>query len=86
MAQATAQKAKDAVDRARVRFGFADSDKIKVLADGNPKRGKARKRFAKYKSGMTVGEAFAAGITRTDVAWDRGHGFIAVAGGPERRN
>lgn len=46
----------------------------------NPKKPgcKAHARFALYKTGMTVEQAKAAGITALDLQWDSQHGFIAV--------
>ena len=38
----------------------------------------AATRFAKMKSGMTVGEAIAAGVTRGDINWDVKQGFIKL--------
>lgn len=46
----------------------------------NPKRqGTASyERYAKYRVGMTVAEALAAGITRGDLAWDTERGFVVL--------
>lgn len=38
----------------------------------------AATRFAKMKAGMTVDEALAAGVTRGDINWDVGQGFIKL--------
>jgi hypothetical protein len=56
--------------------------KITLLAKENPKRpaSDAYKRFAKYKTGMTVGEALKAGVTSGDLAYDVKHEFIRIAG------
>ena len=59
---------------------FAADSKIKVLVEANPKRqgSGGYKRFAQYKSGMTVAEALAKGVTRADLVWDVGHKFISI--------
>lgn len=59
---------------------FRDDQKIRVLVKENPKRkgtGGA-KRFALYRSGMTVAAALEAGVTRADLNWDAAHKFIEV--------
>jgi hypothetical protein len=73
-----AKKAAPEVAQSAGKF-IADS-KIKVLVDTNPKReGSASyKRFAIYKSGMTVAEAIAKGLTRPDLNWDVDHQFISI--------
>lgn len=38
----------------------------------------AATRFAKLKAGMTIDEALAAGVTRGDINWDEGQGFIKL--------
>lgn len=55
----------------------SDARKITFVAE-NPKRpGTASfDRFAKYKKGMTVAQALAAGITRADIDWDSKRDFI----------
>jgi hypothetical protein len=55
--------------------------KITVLAKQNPKaRGSAcHRRFAKYRSGMTVKAALAAGVLREDLHWDNERKFIRIA-------
>jgi hypothetical protein len=62
------------------KAAFKDDAKVKVLAKGNPKtKGSASyKRFAKYKSGMTVAAALKAGITRGDLRWDVERAFISI--------
>ena len=59
---------------------FSDDTRITVLVRENPKRGKAAKRFAAYltKKPKTVAAAIAAGLTRADVRWDAGQGFIKL--------
>jgi hypothetical protein len=34
--------------------------------------------YAKYRTGMTVGEAVKAGVPRGYIAWDVAHGFITL--------
>lgn len=55
-----------------------DKTRIRVLAEGNPKRRKAAERFSWYETGMTVSEYYAKGGRREDVIWDRGRGFIEL--------
>lgn len=57
-----------------------DARKITFVAE-NPKRpGSASfDRFAKYKKGMTVAQAIAAGVTRADIDWDSKRDFIKFA-------
>lgn len=59
---------------------LADDKKIRVLVKENPKRkGTAgAKRFALYRSGMTVAAALKAGVTRADLNWDTEHKFIEI--------
>lgn len=57
---------------------YPDDAKVKVLVEGNPKRGKSKERFEGYTGSATVGEAVAKGVTRADIAWDVGHGLISV--------
>lgn len=51
---------------------------IRVLAEKNPKRGKAAERFALYSDGMTVADARKAGVRSIDVHWDIEHQFIEL--------
>jgi hypothetical protein len=46
----------------------------------NPKKPgtQAAARFAKYKNGMTVAEALAAGLKAKDIRWDQAHKFIQL--------
>jgi hypothetical protein len=46
----------------------------------NPKKSGSASydRFAKYREGMTVSEAIAAGVTMADVKWDSERGFIQL--------
>ena len=57
-----------------------------VLVTDNPKRpgSQARRRFDRYKTGMTVEEFLDAGGLLTDIYYDIGHGFIAVSDYPYR--
>jgi hypothetical protein len=57
---------------------FSDDAKIKVVVEGNPKRGTAAKRFELYKTSKTVGDYLAAGGLKADVNWDAGKGWITV--------
>jgi chemotaxis protein histidine kinase CheA len=59
--------------------GTSDDREITVLTKENPKRADAARRFALYKTGMTVGEYIEAGGYPADVRWDIKQGFIAVA-------
>lgn len=61
--------------------GHERSAKITVLAEENPKRkgSLSHARFAKYKNGMTLEAALAAGIKAADISYDEDHGFIKVA-------
>jgi hypothetical protein len=62
------------------------SPTITLLVKANPKHGKSRKRFALYRSGMSVesyvAKSVAAGnasaTARADLRWDKAHGLIAV--------
>jgi hypothetical protein len=60
---------------------FADNAKIKVLVDKNPKRAGSESalRFAKYKTGQTVAEAFEAGLSSADLRYDTLHKFITIS-------
>ena len=57
-----------------------DGRVITLLATANPKRpgSAAHRRFALYRTGMTVAAFVAAGGQRIDVAYDAGHGFIRL--------
>lgn len=58
-----------------------DSRKITVLVEENPKKkgSEAHKRFGKYKTGMTVTEALAAGVKSLDIAYDAKKKFISLS-------
>lgn len=58
--------------------GWADTAKIKVLVKGNPKKGASAKRFALYKTGLTVAKVKSLGLTAGDLRWDVAHGFVAI--------
>ena len=64
---------------ARAAFGM--DQRIKVLAEENPKReGSASfDRFALYRDGMSVAEYLDAGGRRPDLVWDCRYKFIAIA-------
>lgn len=66
---------------AKISFGKDKDGKSYDTNDNNPKRAgtKSGDRFAKYKDGMTLEQAVAAGVTAADVKWDLGKGFIKVA-------
>jgi len=64
-----AQKEAMAASRAR---------KIKILVEGNPKRGTAAERYALYKNGMTVGKYTELGGQLRDVTWDIKQGWISA--------
>lgn len=76
----TAKKAGGSAGR---KSAFADDAKITVVSKENPKRpgSKAHGVFKKYKNGMTVAQALAAGVTTAHLRWDSSHGFIKVTGG-----
>lgn len=59
---------------------YADDATIQVLVKDNPKKAgsASAKRFAIYKSGMTVAEFLKAGGTRADLAWDAKHEFVKI--------
>lgn len=68
---------------------FADEHRIRFLEDdkgnaygpeNNPKRdgSKAHGQFAKYRDGMTVAEAYEAGLTTPEISYDVEKGFIVV--------
>lgn len=63
----------------KITFG-TDKDQNAYGPKNNPKKAgsKSHANFAKYKSGMTVAAALAAGVTSGDLAWDKSHGFINV--------
>lgn len=64
----------------RVRLSVPDDGKIRILAETNPKRGTAGKRFAMYKNGMTV-ETYRNMVGKhaaRDLNWDIKKGFIEV--------
>ena len=54
--------------------------RITLLVKKNPKRPatKAFTAFALYRTGMTIGEALAAGVSKGDISWDVRHKFISV--------
>lgn len=58
----------------------AKDQKIILLAKENPKRKRSEsaKRFSRYVSGMRVSTALEKGITRSDLVWDKKHGFIKI--------
>jgi antitoxin component of MazEF toxin-antitoxin module len=54
--------------------------RISILTKTNPKQpgSASRARFDLYRDGMTVGDAYDAGVRREDVRWDLAHGFIEL--------
>jgi len=58
----------------------AGLDRVIEVNVANPKRegSQAYARFNLYRSGMTVGQFYAAGGKSIDVSWDEAHGFIKV--------
>lgn len=53
---------------------------VTVMMTGkNPKRGKAKERFALYAPGMTIGQYLAAGGKYSDVKHDLAKGFITLS-------
>lgn len=65
---------------AKISLGQNGEGKKYDGGDNNPKRkgSKSFDKFAKYKDGMTVEQAAAAGITGADLSWDTKHGFIKI--------
>lgn len=90
-AAATTAAAAPKVDRPKTVGGHALTAKITLkknaegkqynATDNNPKRKgtKSFDKFAKYKDGMTVEQAQAAGINAADLTWDAKHDFITIA-------
>lgn len=68
--------------RSRKSVAFEATDTIHLLVKENPKKkgGAPYERFEKYKEGMTVGDALAAGVFEADIQWDVGHKFIELKG------
>lgn len=61
-----------------------DKEGKKYSAENNPKKGdKTSANFAKYKDGMTVKDALASGLTRSNVRRDRRAGLIGIVNPPE---
>lgn len=61
-----------------LHFGV-DKDGKAYSAENSPKKGDTTKeRWAKYRDGMTLSEALAAGLTRSNVRKDRRAGFITI--------
>jgi hypothetical protein len=65
---------------AKITLGKNAEGKTYDGGDNNPKRkgSKSFDKFAKYKDGMTVEQAAAAGVTGADLSWDTKHGFIKI--------
>lgn len=79
-----ANKAPEAPKTPKVRASkdFPRDKKITLVSEKNPKRegSKSHKRFALYKTGMTVGEFVDAGGLFADLAWDAERGFVTIEG------
>ena len=61
-----------------LHFGV-DKDGTAYSAENSPKKGEGTKeRWSKYTDGMTLAEALAAGLTRSNVRKDRRAGFITI--------
>lgn len=61
-----------------IHFG-TDAEGNAYSAENSPKKGEATKeRWGKYVDGMTLEEALAAGLTRSNVRKDRRAGFITI--------
>ncbi len=81
-----ATETSDAAKREVVRIGEndiihfgTDKEGNAYSADNSPKKGEGTKeRWAKYRDGMTLSEAIAAGLTRSNVRKDRRAGFITI--------
>jgi hypothetical protein len=52
--------------------------KIKILVEGNPKKGTAAERYNLYKNNMTVGKYIELGGQLRDVTWDVKQGWISA--------
>jgi hypothetical protein len=79
--KATAYKAPKVKRESTGRSGkFQATGVITLLADKNPKRegSAAHARFELYKTGQTVAEALAAGLTTSGFHYDTSHGFISI--------
>lgn len=63
----------------RIRF-LADENDVAYGPGNNPKRKgtKAEAQFAKYRDGMTVAEAYEAGLTTAELSYDVDHAYITV--------
>ena len=88
-AAAPAKEAKVPLAKMRGPRGVAETAKITVKYEGNPKRpsSKAHAVFALYKTGMTVGEFCDAvdatenkGLATIAMTYDASHGFIEIEG------
>src|SRR5215475_3987017 len=81
-----AQKADKAKPKGGRKLKKTPSGKIKLLVKENPKRSKAAKRFALYKSGMSTADYVKAAVkigaseslANADIRWDIAHEFISV--------
>jgi len=73
-------KAKPAKTAKPKKGKFDHAAKITVLAEKNPKRPgtDSHRRFALYRSGMTVADYFAKGGSAPDLLWDLHHKFIKL--------
>jgi hypothetical protein len=70
-------------DAGVISFGV-DEKGQKYGPENNPKRGEnTTSKFSTYTEGMTVAEAMAAGLTRSDIRRDRRKGFIVITNPPE---
>lgn len=69
---------------AKLDFGATKNDKGEEVAyhpeKNNPKRGGAAERFKKYRKGITIADAIAAGMTSGNVAHDIERGYVVVRG------
>ena len=65
----------------RLPSKYPTTARIKLLREGNPYRTntKGASGYSKYREGMTVKQALAAGIHRHQISYDARHGNIAVA-------
>jgi hypothetical protein len=82
-APAKTAKAKPAAKERKRAGSIPDSAKIFILVEENPKRAKAKERFALYKEGMLVGtykeKVGDAALALACIRWDAKKGFIKVA-------
>lgn len=69
-------------DDATISFG-TDKEGNALSAETSPKKGEnSKQRWGLYRDGMTVKDALAAGLTRSNIRKDRRAGFIKIENPP----